>query len=72
MADAQAGQREQRSNVELRDRVEELLQLARMLNHKRSLMTREELEAAAARIAWLAEEIYRTAVDPSRLVLHDR
>ncbi|MBI4521388.1 MAG: hypothetical protein HY701_11160 [Gemmatimonadetes bacterium] len=63
--------REERSNLELRERLEELLALARLLNRKRSLLTREQLEEVAVRMAWLSEEIYRAAVDPIRLVSRD-
>lgn len=68
---SEQAQHEQRSNLELRERLEELLALARLLNRKRSLMTREQLEEVAVRMAWLSEEIYRAAVAPIRLVSRD-
>lgn len=60
--------RERRRNYELRELLEELLFLSRTLARKHSLMTREELTAAEERITWLAEQVYRAAIEPVRLV----
>ena len=52
---------ERRRNFELRERVDEVIQLARQLSRQASGMSSRELEEAAARLEWLAEEIWESA-----------
>ncbi len=53
---------ERRSNFELRERLDELFDLAVELSRRREELTRDEIEDAQARFEWLAEEIWRAAV----------
>ncbi|NIR44712.1 MAG: hypothetical protein GWN99_10440 [Gemmatimonadetes bacterium] len=54
--------KERRRNLELRERLDELFDLARELYNESINMSQEELDDARARIEWLAEEIYAAAV----------
>lgn len=56
------GEKERRRNHELRDRLDEIIELARTLSRKRSQMSREDLDEARMRIEWLSEEIWAAAV----------
>lgn len=54
--------RERRHNLELRERLDQILDLARQLYREASEMSSDELERARERIEWLAEEIWEAAV----------
>jgi Lon protease-like protein len=54
--------KERRRNLELRERLDELFDLARELYNESINMSQEELDEARARIEWLAEEIWAAAV----------
>jgi hypothetical protein len=56
-----AANEERRRNFELRERVDEVIHLARELSRRASGMSPRELEEAAARLEWLAEEIWESA-----------
>ena len=60
-SDASAGH-ERRHNLELRERLDQIMDLARHLYRSASDMSREELEEARERIEWLAQEIWEAAV----------
>ncbi|MBI4541000.1 MAG: hypothetical protein HY704_15975 [Gemmatimonadetes bacterium] len=68
MGDSQPSHAERRRNHELRQLLDELMTVARTLTRKHSLMTQEELASAGERIGWLAEEIYRAAIEPGTLL----
>ena len=53
---------ERRSNHELRERLDEIVLLARKLSQDGPTMAREELDATRTRIEWLSEEIWAAAV----------
>jgi hypothetical protein len=53
---------ERRRNHELRERLDEIVLLARTLSQGGTTMPREELDKARMRIEWLAEEIWAAAV----------
>ncbi|MBI4512740.1 MAG: hypothetical protein HY702_01400 [Gemmatimonadetes bacterium] len=53
---------ERRWNLELRTRLDELMEIARDLSRHAPGMTETELRAQLDRIEWLAEEIWRAAV----------
>jgi hypothetical protein len=53
---------ERRSNSELRERLDQIIELARNLNRRGSEMSREELDEARMRTEWLSEEIWAAAV----------
>lgn len=53
---------ERRTNHELRERLDEIVALARKLSQDGSAMSREELDSVRARIEWLSEEIWASAV----------
>lgn len=53
---------ERRSNYELRERLDEIVALARKLSQDGTAMSREELDSVRARIEWLSEEIWTAAV----------
>jgi hypothetical protein len=53
---------ERRRNFELRDRLDEMIELARELSRESSNMSQEELDDARQRVEWLAEEIWGAAV----------
>lgn len=53
---------ERRSNHELRERLDEIVALARKLSQDAGAMSREELDSIRARIEWLSEEIWTSAV----------
>ena len=53
---------ERRSNYELRERLDEIVALARKLSQDGAAMSREELDSVRARIEWLSEEIWTAAV----------
>lgn len=53
---------ERRSNYELRERLDEIVALARKLSQDGTAMSREELDSVRARIEWLSEEIWAAAV----------
>lgn len=59
--EARRGSEERRRNFELRERVDEVIQLARELSRQASRMSRTDLEKAAVRLEWLAEEIWESA-----------
>lgn len=54
--------KERRWNLELRTRLDELMEIARDLSRHAPGMTETELRAELDRIEWLAEEIWRAAV----------
>lgn len=62
MGEDEYGGKERRSNLELRERLDELFDLARELYNESINMSQEELDEARARIEWLAEEIWAAAV----------
>ncbi|NIN72647.1 MAG: hypothetical protein GTO46_12140 [Gemmatimonadetes bacterium] len=53
---------ERRHNLELRERLDQIMDLARHLYREASQMSQEELEQARERIEWLAQEIWEAAV----------
>ncbi len=53
---------DRRRNRELRERLDEMVELARKLCRVGAQMSPEELEEARQRIEWLAEEIWKAAV----------
>jgi len=53
---------ERRRNYELRERLDEIVALARKLSQDGAAMSREELDSVRARIEWLSEEIWAAAV----------
>ena len=53
---------DRRKNLELRERLDEIISLARVLSQQGPDMSREELDEARLRIEWLAEEIWGAAV----------
>ncbi len=53
---------ERRRNHELRERLDEIVSLARKLCQEGSMMTQEVLDKTRQRIEWLAEEIWGAAV----------
>jgi hypothetical protein len=53
---------ERRRNHELRERLDEIVMLARKLSQDGPSMSREELEQTRMRVEWLAEEIWGAAV----------
>ena len=53
---------ERRHNFELRERLDELIELARNLSRESSDMSQGDLDEARTRVEWLAEEIWRAAV----------
>lgn len=54
--------RERRHNLELRERLDQIMDLARQLYREASQMSQQELEEARERIEWLAQEIWEAAV----------
>ncbi|MGD8867805.1 MAG: hypothetical protein PVI01_09245 [Gemmatimonadales bacterium] len=53
---------ERRRNHELRERLDEIVALARKLSQDGNAMSREDLDSVRARIEWLSEEIWTSAV----------
>lgn len=53
---------ERRRNLELRERLDEIVQLARTLSRSGDEMSEAELEKALDRIEWLADEVWRSAL----------
>jgi Lon protease-like protein len=53
---------ERRHNLELRERLDQIMDLARHLYREASQMSQEELEEARERVEWLAQEIWEAAV----------
>ena len=53
---------ERRRNAELRERLDEMVDLARHLCREAANMSAGELEEARQRIEWLAEQVWETAV----------
>jgi hypothetical protein len=53
---------DRRRNFELRERLDEIIVMARKLSQDGTSMSREELDSIRARIEWLAEEIWGAAV----------
>jgi hypothetical protein len=53
---------DRRRNHELRERLDEIVQLARTLSQGGTTTLRAELDEARTRIEWLAEEIWAAAV----------
>jgi hypothetical protein len=53
---------ERRRNAELRERLDEMVELARHLCREATKMSVDELEEARQRIEWLAEQVWETAV----------
>ncbi len=62
MTDNDYGGKERRSNFELRERLDQIIEFARNLSKRGSAMSREELDEARMRIEWLSEEIWAAAV----------
>lgn len=62
MADDKFGGKERRTNFELRERLDQIIDLARDLSKRGSDLSREELDEARMRIEWLSEEIWAAAV----------
>ena len=56
------GGSERRSNLELRERLDQILDLARQLYREAAHMSSNQLEQARERIEWLAQEIWEAAV----------
>lgn len=52
---------DRRRNFELRERLDEMIQVARELSRSRDELSEEELEKMRQRIDWLAEEIWQSA-----------
>ena len=59
-ADLPAGY-ERRHNFELRERLDEIVRLARRLSREAREMSREELDEVRERIEWVAEEVWESA-----------
>ncbi len=57
---------ERRRNPELRERVDELLDLVRRLSREGSELADDEMERRLQRIEWLAEEIWHAAAHGPR------
>ncbi len=57
---------ERRRNPELRERVDELLDLVRRLSREGSELADDEMERRLQRIEWLAEEIWQAAAHGPR------
>jgi hypothetical protein len=53
---------ERRWNHELRERLDEMIELARHLVRHAGEMSEEQLRDSQLRVEWLAEEIWRAAV----------
>lgn len=53
---------ERRHNFELRERLDELFELARDLYRRRTELSEEELTRARERLEWLSSEIFEAAV----------
>ena len=53
--------RERRSNLTLREVLDELLDHARMVARRARAMTPDELDQAQQRLEWLADEVWRVA-----------
>lgn len=53
--------RERRHNLELRERLDEIVKLARQLSRESKEMSQAELDEIRDRIEWLAEEIWASA-----------
>jgi Lon protease-like protein len=54
--------RERRHNLELRERLDEILDLAQTLYREAPQMSQDELDAARERMEWLAQVIWEAAV----------
>lgn len=52
---------DRRRNFELRERLDEMIQVARTVSQSRDELSEEELEKMSQRIDWLAEEIWQSA-----------
>ena len=55
--------RERRANRQLREVLDELVDHVRSVARNATTMSREELEYAQERLEWLAEEVWRSAID---------
>ncbi len=55
------GGEERRHNLELRERLDEIILLARRLSREASTLSTQEMDNIRARIEWLAEEIWQSA-----------
>jgi len=55
--------RERRSNRELREVLDELMQHVRHVTRNVKTMPQTELEYAEERLEWLAEEVWRAALE---------
>lgn len=53
---------ERRQNFELRERLDEIFELARELHRRRGELSEEELMRARERLEWLAGEIFEAAI----------
>ncbi len=53
---------ERRRNAELRERLDEMVELARYLCRDASRLSTDELERTRERMEWLAEQVWETAV----------
>lgn len=61
---------ERRTNFELRERLDEIIALARRLSRDAVEMSEEELQESQLRAEWLAEEIWWVAVEGPTAGLH--
>ncbi len=52
---------ERRQNLELRERLDEVIMLARRLSRDGPTLSQEELDRVRARLEWLADEILQSA-----------
>jgi len=55
--------RERRANRQLREVLDELVEHVRSVARNASTMSRADLEYAQQRLEWLAEEVWRTALE---------
>jgi len=60
------GPAERRSNVVLRELLDEMIQLTRHLSQHAPTMSRRELAYARARLEWLADEIWSETIGEPR------
>ena len=55
--------RERRANRQLREVLDELVDHVRSVSRNATTMSRADLEYAQQRLEWLAEEVWRTALE---------
>lgn len=58
-----SGNTERRSNRELREVLDELVEHVRYVARNVKTMTRHDLEYAEERLEWLADEVWRAALE---------